>query len=318
LLEPDSSQETERRESTSSGSSLELQNASDEEVEEMEQDQDQDQDQAIPVANCSNAVMRQSRPPIAFETFEISHHVLDSVMPVSSPELFHLDPKAVPAIASTSPVVAVGFSQVPPNAVLNAPSKGIPRQISHSSTPSHPESFNFFLDYYVHNVRQYHYFLYSDHEELATKGLLSMAESSDALRHAIVAFSALIYSMKVPGNWRHFAFAYYESALKGLRELLNKFPMGNDECLIAVATALQLSTLDVHPLPARLKAAPIWRRVEVLSTHSGRSKDSPTRHYCTGNVRNVAWQGIARVVHYFGRLHLLPRSIYTAVALFVA
>ena len=76
-----------------------------------------------------------------------------------------------------------------------------------------------------------------------------MAERSNALRDSMVAFAALVYSMKLPGAARHVAFVYYASAMRELRKLLNKVPMSIDECQIALATALQLSSLDVYLVP---------------------------------------------------------------------
>jgi hypothetical protein len=73
-----------------------------------------------------------------------------------------------------------------------------------------------------------------------------MAEESDALRHAIVAFSALIYSMKVDRSAREQAFLYYSMSLQQFRVHLDDYPMTAAENHIAIAIALQLSSFDVY------------------------------------------------------------------------
>jgi len=74
-----------------------------------------------------------------------------------------------------------------------------------------------------------------------------MAENYPPLQHAIIAFSALIYSLKIDVNARQFAFLHYSLALKELQELINTYAF-DDEYHVIVATALQLSCLDVCPL----------------------------------------------------------------------
>lgn len=72
-----------------------------------------------------------------------------------------------------------------------------------------------------------------------------MAQGSDALRHAVVAFSALIYSIKGDRTAREQAFENYELSLQQLRVLLDKAPMTIEERQAATVTALQLATFDV-------------------------------------------------------------------------
>ena len=77
-----------------------------------------------------------------------------------------------------------------------------------------------------------------------------MSEKCDALRHAIVAFSALIYSMKIDLAAREQAFLYYALALQQLRALLDEMErdsgdVTDGEYQVAIATALQLSVFDV-------------------------------------------------------------------------
>ena len=72
-----------------------------------------------------------------------------------------------------------------------------------------------------------------------------MIEHSDALRNAVVAFSALIYSVKIDRSTRVLAFSYYALALQQLRILLDQITMNVDECHMSMATALQLACFDV-------------------------------------------------------------------------
>ena len=65
-----------------------------------------------------------------------------------------------------------------------------------------------------------HYFRWHDYPKLCTEIILVMAEHSEALQHAVVAFSALIYSIKVHQGVRVLAFLYYSKAMQELRLLL--------------------------------------------------------------------------------------------------
>ena len=67
-----------------------------------------------------------------------------------------------------------------------------------------------------------------------------MIEQSNALRDAVVAFSALIYSMKIDRSARVLAFLYYTSALQQLRVLLDQVTLNVDECHMALATAVTI------------------------------------------------------------------------------
>ena len=92
-----------------------------------------------------------------------------------------------------------------------------------------------------------HYLCYYDYTKLYTKTLFAIAEQCDALRHGMVAFSALIYSVKVDSSAREQAFLYYGVSLQQFRLLLDKF-LTEAEYQAAVATALQLATFDVYSL----------------------------------------------------------------------
>jgi hypothetical protein len=78
-----------------------------------------------------------------------------------------------------------------------------------------------------------------------------MAEEHVALRHARLAFSALIYSTKVESRAKEIAFLYYGTTLRELRLLLDK-PLTHIESNVAVAISLQLSSFDVNYILKRL------------------------------------------------------------------
>ena len=103
----------------------------------------------------------------------------------------------------------------------------------------------FFLSFHQENINEFHYFCYHDYRKFCTTTLMTMVEQSDALRNAVVAFSALIYSVKIDRSARVQAFSYYALALQQLRILLDQITMNVDECHMAIATALQLACFDV-------------------------------------------------------------------------
>jgi hypothetical protein len=119
--------------------------------------------------------------------------------------------------------------------------------------PRSPESnrhhlVDFFLKYHLEVISPGHYFLYYDYIELCKCWLPAMAATSLALRHALVAFSALVYSYKGAGMARQVAFFYYAMALKEMRQFLEGSSIP-EECNVAIAAALQLSSFEVCPLP---------------------------------------------------------------------
>jgi hypothetical protein len=88
--------------------------------------------------------------------------------------------------------------------------------------------------------------------------LFAMADQCDDLRYAMIAFSAVIYSIaNVDISAKERAFVYYAQSLQRLRWLLEKFPMGSAEHQAAIATVLQLGTFDVPSCPALLTSAPV-------------------------------------------------------------
>ena len=117
-------------------------------------------------------------------------------------------------------------------------------QMTRMMPNTRPDAIQFYLDYHRKHVTEYHYFCYHDYRKFFTTELVVMAEHSGVLRIALVAFSSLIYSMK-DRSVREQAFLYYALALRQLRELLNT-AMDVTEYHLAIATALQLATFDVH------------------------------------------------------------------------
>jgi hypothetical protein len=133
-----------------------------------------------------------------------------------------------------------------------------PPSLYHCQDPTRPElsviprapksnqtqAIEFFLKYHHREIVPALYFRWYDYHHVYKGWLPAMAEQSDALRHALVSFSALIYSMKVNRAARYTAFYYYAVGLKELRLLLNEEAMTPVECNVAIATALQLATID--------------------------------------------------------------------------
>ena len=103
---------------------------------------------------------------------------------------------------------------------------------------------DYFLKFHLEVVSSTHYFLYYDYIQLCKRWLPAMTIPSIALQYAVVAFSALVYSIKFVTTAQSFAFFYYGKALTELQLLLDG-PLSSEECNVAIATALQLSSFDV-------------------------------------------------------------------------
>jgi len=176
---------------------------------------------------------------------------------INIPKVKPIDIPSNPDGVLQSPYILSPISQSSPNAtslyssiLLSPELLSIPKSLSPQlqSARSHPVQF--FLQFHRERITEAHYFRWYDYPKLCTKILFSMAERSESLRHAMVGFSALVYSYKFHHGAREVGFYYYEKALQQLRLFLNTSPMELEECLTAVATALQLSTFDViFPLP---------------------------------------------------------------------
>ena len=132
------------------------------------------------------------------------------------------------------------------------------------------QSVKFFLHFHRQTITESHYFLYFDYNKFVTTTLLAMAQGSDALRHAVVAFSALIYSIKGDRIAREQAFENYEISLQQLRVLLDKAPMTIEERQAATVTALQLATFDVLTPSVLWLILAVFRRCSKLFSTSAR------------------------------------------------
>ena len=169
-------------------------------------------------------------------------------------------PSYVPEPQLITPPFHMSFTGVSPacfredliRGSLSNPPACITPDVIHIATPpmaTRSHHVQFFLKYHRETINESHYFLYYDYTKLCTKILFAIAENCDALRHGMVAFSALIYSVKVDSSAREKAFLYYSVSLQQLRLLLEDNLM-EFQCQAAAVTALQLATFDVFPFPA--------------------------------------------------------------------
>lgn len=171
--------------------------------------------------------------------------LIDSV----APPTYGPEPQFIPSLPQLS-VTGVSPSSFLEDLLQQFPSNSPPTtpcELIHIESPpktTTSRSVQFFLKYHRETISDSHYFLYYDYSKLCTKYLFAIAENCDALRHGMVAFSALIYSVKVDSTTREQAFLYYAVSLQQLRLLLEKI-LTEVECQAAVVTALQLATFDV-------------------------------------------------------------------------
>ena len=180
----------------------------------------------------------------------------------SSIDLFQSDQQML-IDSSRAPVITESL-YIPPNPILPSISaihpsysyQGIVRSSTHTLSaraiqiPTIPKSIRecytqFFINFHQGNINEFHYFCFYDYHKFCTTTLLVMTEQPNALRDAVVAFSALIYSTKIDRSVKVLAFLYYTSALQKLRVLLDRIPLSVDECHMALATVLQLASFDV-------------------------------------------------------------------------
>jgi len=138
---------------------------------------------------------------------------------------------------------------------LDNPNNNISIPRSPPSTRRGPSDISFFLPFMRSQVLPAHYFAWHDYHSLFTRSLHSMAAESRSLEYAMTAFAALVYSVKIGHQGaREVAFTYYTRAIRELQGCLdglveNPGMRGGE---MAVATALQLATFDVHPCPESL------------------------------------------------------------------
>lgn len=112
-------------------------------------------------------------------------------------------------------------------------------------TPTSVRPSDFYFTFHRERINSHYYYSYYDYQQLFTKGLLAMAEESNAVYFGLIAFSALIYSLKIDPTARHAAYRFYSFTVTELRSLIDK-PMDGKECQIATVCAMQLSSFDVH------------------------------------------------------------------------
>ena len=190
-------------------------------------------------------------PTDQFSTLELDQHMLiDSFSPSTyAAEPLFTPPPLLFSVSGLSPAAfSQGLQSQTYASALSPHVLHVPRAMSPPA--DHTQPIRFFLNFHRETIFEAHYFRYYDYNKLHTKVLFAMAEELDARRHALVAISALIYSIKIHSDARVIAFLYYAMALQELRALLNKSPdeMAMWEWQGAVATALQLSTFDVPSL----------------------------------------------------------------------
>lgn len=124
-----------------------------------------------------------------------------------------------------------------------------PRPIDTISIPRPPKSSRhtsdqYFMKFHQDTITPAHYFAWHDQHQLYKAAIPAMAEQSTALRYAVLAFSTLIYSMKMDPTLKELAYFYYALTLRELQFILDS-PLELKETHAAVATALQLSSFDV-------------------------------------------------------------------------
>lgn len=179
----------------------------------------------------------------------------DSSDTASTVDLFQFDQQALidsvnlSRINPSNSLFTFPFSGVYPSTFLDgfAQSSSRPntQELQIPSTLNSIQDSFFFLRFHHKNINEFHRFVYHDYHKFCTTTLMVMVEQSGALRDAVVAFSALIYSMEIDRSVRAQAFMYYASALRQLRIILDQDRMDVEECHMAVATALQLASFDV-------------------------------------------------------------------------
>lgn len=148
--------------------------------------------------------------------------------------------------AGTGPnVTQSGFDRprriIPPALDTSTIAVSIPRSPGRSHQD---QSALFFLQFHQEKILPAHYFVWHDYHDLVHTHLPAMATQSLCLKNAMVAFSALVFSMKFQRRAREIAFFYYAMSVSELRLLLN-YPLPKDEVNAALATVMQLASFDV-------------------------------------------------------------------------
>ena len=191
-------------------------------------------------SSCLDSPDRDSYEEEFAEAFRLQKHmppIYEAIIPDSPFEpLFDPSP-----ISISSPGSLFGLHSSVPSSPASSATIFIPR----SPKSNRNQAVLFFLKFHQEAVIPGHYFRYYDYHPLCTEFLPAMADKSEPLQHAIVAFSALIFSTKVNLAARGIAFVYYAKSLQGLRQLLDKSPLSIEECHVSASIALQLLSFDV-------------------------------------------------------------------------
>jgi hypothetical protein len=159
-------------------------------------------------------------------------HVFESIGTPDPERLYHSP------IMDSSNIGGTFYVNAPlPESSINSKVVHIPRTPKLSQT----RSLRYYLSFHRKEVTYAHYFLFYDYQD----ALYSLSELFEPLRYCVVAFAALVYSVKVDISAREDAFGYYAMALRELRLLLERSPRDIEEYYAIVAAVLQLSSFDV-------------------------------------------------------------------------
>jgi hypothetical protein len=116
----------------------------------------------------------------------------------------------------------------------------------------HEDLIPFFLSYHQQHINYGRYFWYSDYHGFIKESLLDLAKQSDSLKYAVVAFSALIYSIQVNHHVKQYAFHFYAKTIRELQHVINTDSMKSVLSLhTTVATILELASIEVQHIPSQ-------------------------------------------------------------------
>jgi hypothetical protein len=139
------------------------------------------------------------------------HVVIEEAMPY--PPMFPYSSMflaPLPLTPQSSIASSTSFIPVSQESYFGIPSTlpcmfNIPR--SPAASASRHQAIQFFLKYHQEQVIAAQYFRYYDYSLFYTRALLALGESSDVLRMAIAAFSALVFSFKIHRGARPWPFS---------------------------------------------------------------------------------------------------------------
>jgi len=122
--------------------------------------------------------------------------------------------------------------------------------IGHSllTHPQEDPQVRFYLQFHRERIDEYHYLYPYDYARLCTRVMLTMAESFDPLRHALVAFSCFQYAVKASKQEADALPVFeqsYRIAQKHLDSRTNESTPLPEEIEMNIATALVLATFHV-------------------------------------------------------------------------